>query len=391
MGGKKREKKERCNFARRVQGENVRRMLIASVSFFVLFLVSSIGLRIQTAVQINSSILWIYLILTEAYAGVYIWISYQWLSSKRKWDMRMELHLFWTIFLALMLALSFILSNTFFTLCVFWVMTAVLAVVPLWSNKEFFISQGIQLTAILFLIFYQNLTLESVVYLIANQLMCCIISRQGYYNFQQRAADATAIDTAKVLSETDPMTNLLNRRGLEHSLSQVWPGCVRSNLTVAVIMIDIDNFKKYNDRFGHLEGDSCIRRVTAEIHKGICDKADFAARVGGEEFVVCLPGIQKSEALKWAERLKKNVEGLNIPQAQDNFLPMVSVSIGVAWGYAKEQVDFYQMQKKADEALYQAKKSGRACIYLDGECHAKTRDLVGLATSYLERGFRFLG
>lgn len=389
--GQEREKKGRFVYTRRVQKENVRRMLIASVCFFILFFVNSLVLQIQTAGAIKPYIMAPFMVLAELYAGVYILRSYRWLSRRKKWDMRLQLYLFWLIFVTLMLAASFMSERTFFKLSVYWIMTAVLASVPLWNNKEFLVSQGIQIAALLFLIVYQKLGVETVIYLSANQLMCCVISRQGYYNFLQRAADATAIDTAKTLSETDPMTNLLNRRGLERSLERVWTGCVRNNRKVAVIMIDIDNFKKYNDHFGHLEGDTCIRRVTAEIHKMTGRKSDLAARVGGEEFVVCLPGMEKGEALNWAIKLKENVESLNIPQAEENFLPFVSVSVGVVCGYARRSADFEQMRKKADEALYEAKESGRACVYMDGECHARTRVAGNIRQYYMERGFRSLG
>lgn len=390
MEAQEREKKRRSGFARRVQRENVRRMLIASVSFFILFFVSSIALRVQAG-EINPYMIWIFMIMAEVYAGGYLWVSYRWLSGRKKWNMQMELRLFWIIFAVLMLVEAFMSDNTFFTLAVYWMMTAVLAIAPLWNNKEFLVSQGIQIAAIVCLICYQKPGMETVAYLSANQLMCCIISRQSFYNFRQRVADATAIDTAKTLSEMDPMTNLLNRRGLERSLERIWPGYVRNNRKVAVMMIDIDNFKKYNDHFGHLEGDSCIRQVTEEINKIIRRKSDFAARVGGEEFVVCLSEIEKSEALKWAVRLKENVESLNILQAEDNFLPVVSVSIGIAWGYARKDLDFAQMQKKADEALYEAKENGRACVYLEGKCYAKTKRIGNIKQYYAERGFRSLG
>lgn len=390
MKTQEREKNGRLGVERRIQRENVRRMLMASVSFFILFFVNFIILQIQ-AEKINSYIIWIFTIMAEVYAGGYLLVAYRWLSNRKKWNVQMELRLFWIIYATLMLVETFMWKNTFSTLVVYWLMTAVLAIVPLWNNKEFLVNQGIQIAVIVCLICYQKLDIEAVTYLLANQLLCCIISRQSYYNFCQRVADATAIDTAKTLSEMDPMTNLLNRRGLERSLERIWPGTVRNNRQIAVMMIDIDNFKKYNDHFGHLEGDSCIRQVAEEIHKITRRKSGFAARVGGEEFVVCLSEIEKSEALKWAVRLKENVENLNILQAEDNFLPVVSVSIGVAWEYAKKDVDFAWMQKRADEALYQAKESGRACVYLEGKCYAKTQRLGNRKQYYAERGFRSLG
>lgn len=155
-------------------------------------------------------------------------------------------------------------------------------------------------------------------------------------------------------------------------------------------MIDIDNFKKYNDCFGHLEGDNCIRKVAGEIHNMTKKKSELAARVGGEEFVICIPDVDKAQALNWAMKLKENVEKLCIQQADNNFLPIVSISVGVAWGYARKSGSFFQMQEQADEALYRAKESGRACVYMEENCYAKTR-AMGKIHTYYEDAFRSLG
>ena len=281
-------------------------------------------------------------------------------------------------------------GDTFFKLVVYWIMTAVLAIGPLYNNREFLTSLAVQIVALVVLIICQKLGMQTIIYLAANQLMCGIISRQGYYNFLRRAEDAEAIDTAKNLSETDPMTKLLNRRGLERRIERMWNICLRANKKVAVIMIDIDNFKKYNDSFGHLEGDNCIRKVSEQIHNMIRKKSELAARVGGEEFVIFLPDMDKAQALNWAIKLKENVEKLCIQQADSNFLPIVSISVGVTWGYARKNGSFAQMQEQADEALYGAKKSGRACVYMEENCYAKTRTTGKIQGSY-EKAFRSLG
>lgn len=366
-------------------------MLITSVCFFIFFFVGTIALNLQNRQETARYINWIYLVVAEIYTVAFAGVSYRWFQDKYKWDMKLELYLFWLIYVVFMLAASFILNEVFSSLAVYWIMTAVLAIVPLWNQKEFLVSQMIQIAAIICLVVYRELGVETVSYLAANQLMCCIVSRQGYYNFLQRAADATMIDTAKTLSETDPMTKLLNRRGLEHNLKQIWPGYMNSNRQVAVMMIDIDNFKKYNDHFGHLEGDTCICRVTAEIRKMTRKGLDFAARVGGEEFVVCLTDMNREEALKWAVRLKENIEELKISQAENNFLPVVSVSIGITWECVRNNIEFAHMQKRADEALYGAKKSGRACVYMEGRCHAKTGISGHRFENYIGRGFRSFG
>ena len=155
-------------------------------------------------------------------------------------------------------------------------------------------------------------------------------------------------------------------------------------------MIDIDNFKKYNDSFGHLEGDNCIRKVSEQIHNMVRRKSELAARVGGEEFVIFLPDMDKAQVLNWAIKLKENVEKLCIQQADSNFLPIVSIRVGVTWGYARKNGSFAQMQEQADEALYGAKKGGRACVYMEENCYAKTRT-TGKIQGYYEKAFRSLG
>ena len=100
--------------------------------------------------------------------------------------------------------------------------------------------------------------------------------------------------------------------------------------------------------------------------------------------------MDKAQVLNWAIKLKENVEKLCIQQADSNFLPIVSISVGVTWGYARKNGSFAQMQEQADEALYGAKKSGRACVYMEENCYAKTRT-TGKIQGYYEKAFRSLG
>lgn len=386
----KRKKTTRSMYWKRVQRENVRRMLLTSVCFCVLFLLCAIVLRINSEQIINAKILWVLLVLEEAYAMTFGWRAYRWLSGERRGNIQLEVSGFWIIFETVLIVGALVAGDTFFKLVVYWIMTAVLAIGPLYNNREFLTSLAVQIVALVVLIICQKLGMQTIIYLAANQLMCGIISRQGYYNFLRRAEDAEAIDTAKNLSETDPMTKLLNRRGLERRIERMWNICLRANKKVAVIMIDIDNFKKYNDSFGHLEGDNCIRKVSEQIHNMIRKKSELAARVGGEEFVIFLPDMDKAQALNWAIKLKENVEKLCIQQADSNFLPIVSISVGVTWGYARKNGSFAQMQEQADEALYGAKKSGRACVYMEENCYAKTRTTGKIQGSY-EKAFRSLG
>lgn len=386
-----REKQERPGFARRMQRENVRRMLIASVGLFVLFFIAAVLLQTQAVVAVESHIIRIAMALGVLYAGVYIWYSYRWLSDKKKCSARIQINLFWLMYAVLLVSVSFVSDSMFFALGICWVMTAVLAIVPLWNPTEFFVGLVIQIAAISCLVIKCEFGIEVILYLLANQLLCGIISRQSYDSFLQRAENEAEIAVAKNLSETDAMTSLLNRRGLRYSMEDIWPACIEDKMQAAVMMIDIDNFKKYNDYFGHLEGDNCIQNVAAEISRKLRSMEGIAARVGGEEFLVCLTGVEKEDALEWAVELKESIEALNIPQAADNFLSMVSVSIGIAWGYEGDYMSFKEMWKNADESLYAAKKSGRACICFDNKCYAKTQRENNRCQRYLEKGLRSWG
>lgn len=390
MEEQKRKRKPHSMYGRWVLRENVRRMLFTSVCFCVLFVLCAVLLKINNDRIVNARIVWVLLVLEEVYAVVFGWRAYRWLYGGKRWNIQLEVSCFWLIFETVLIVGALAAGDTFYKLVVYWIMTAVLAIGPLYNSREFLASLAVQIAALVVLIVCQRLGIQTIIYLAANQLLCGVISRQGYYNFLRRAEDAEAIDTAKILSETDPMTKLFNRRGLERRIERMWNICVRSNKKVAVIMIDIDNFKKYNDCFGHLEGDNCIRKVAGEIHNMTKKKSELAARVGGEEFVICIPDVDKAQALNWAMMLKENVEKLCIQQADNNFLPIVSISVGVAWGYARKSGSFFQMQEQADEALYRAKESGRACVYMEENCYAKTR-AMGKIHTYYEDAFRSLG
>ncbi|MEG1291245.1 MAG: diguanylate cyclase, partial [Lachnospiraceae bacterium] len=233
--------RKRLNLERRIKWENVRRMLFTSVCFFILFFVAAGVVQIQKLHPIKPLFIWCAALLVETYAVIYGLISYLGLSKIKEIEMKKVLYLFWGTFLVLMAGFSFLVLDHFISLLIYLVASVILALVPLWNRQEFLVLFGMQIFVAAVLAYSKDLCLEEIVYLWANQLLCGIISRQGYYNFQQRMLDATRIDTAKLLSETDPMTQMLNRRGMEGVLNRIWPICEEKHTKVAVLMIDIDN------------------------------------------------------------------------------------------------------------------------------------------------------
>ena len=157
-------------------------------------------------------------------------------------------------------------------------------------------------------------------------------------------------------SRTDPLTSLGNRLSLREDLEVLRDRAERYGHRYAVVLCDVDHFKAYNDRYGHLAGDDVLRRVAATISSSL-RAGDSAYRYGGEEFLMILPEQRTEAALATADRLRRAVEDLGIPHAGGTPLGVVTISGGVATSGGVEDAD--ALLKAADTALYAAKKAGR--------------------------------
>ena len=163
----------------------------------------------------------------------------------------------------------------------------------------------------------------------------------------------------KKLSHFDKLTNIANRRHFDEYLSDEWERSKRSNAAMALLFIDIDFFKLYNDSLGHQQGDECLQKI-AHCLKGLMSRpADLVARYGGEEFVVVLPNTDNKGALKVAKNLKQSIEDLKIEHPSNATHPYVTISVGVASLVATQEIDKKALISAADKALYCAKQKGR--------------------------------
>lgn len=165
-----------------------------------------------------------------------------------------------------------------------------------------------------------------------------------------------ATEHFRELSNTDPLTNLYNRRFLAEILENELQRARRLHSIISLLIVDIDHFKKVNDIYGHQMGDKVLVSVAETFREGL-RTYDIASRYGGEEFVLVLPGTPLTGGLEVAERLRKAVQSLKFPIPMD--MVVITVSVGVAM-FPAEQVDgFDSLFNRADEALYRAKQSGR--------------------------------
>ena len=161
------------------------------------------------------------------------------------------------------------------------------------------------------------------------------------------------------LSERDPLTGLYNRRVFERRADAAWRLCIRIGQPLAVIMIDVDHFKAFNDHYGHQAGDDCLRRVAAVIGDQARRPGDVTARYGGEEFIVLLSQTDRAGVARVAEAIRAGVYGLEIPHQDSLYDKVVTISLGFAWGVPQRGTEYPWFIKLADEALYASKADGR--------------------------------
>lgn len=174
---------------------------------------------------------------------------------------------------------------------------------------------------------------------------------------------AAANKQLEILSNTDGLTNIGNRRVFDLTLEAEWNRGKRTNSPLALVMLDIDHFKEFNDHYGHLAGDDCLKTLASTLALVAQRSGELVARYGGEEFVVLLPNIDLNTALDAAKHIQELIHSLAIPHANTD-LGVVTVSIGVAYLQPTNQQSATELICQADEALYLAKSAGRNCIKL---------------------------
>jgi diguanylate cyclase (GGDEF)-like protein len=167
-----------------------------------------------------------------------------------------------------------------------------------------------------------------------------------------------AEETLARLAWLDGLTGVANRRSFDAALETEWLRGVRDGSVLALLLIDVDNFKAYNDRYGHVGGDKILIAVARTIRAKIFRDADLAARYGGEEFAVILPATPAQGALEVAERIRTAIAELGEPHS-GSAAQVVTVSIGVAALTPSTFVDMMTLVSSADQALYAAKSNGR--------------------------------
>lgn len=174
-------------------------------------------------------------------------------------------------------------------------------------------------------------------------------------------------DELERLSFLDGLTGLANRRYFDRMFEKAWRGGMRELYPLSLVMLDVDFFKRYNDHYGHQQGDACLKEIARSISFVTARPQDLASRYGGEEFVLLFPRTDNLAARHLTTRILEKIRALELPHGRSDCAETVTVSAGIATVVPSPELDMSALLKAADQALYRAKSQGRDCwVSADG-------------------------
>ncbi|MBB5018527.1 diguanylate cyclase (GGDEF)-like protein [Chitinivorax tropicus] len=219
-----------------------------------------------------------------------------------------------------------------------------------------------------------ELTATMVISLMANYQMEFEARREYLRNLRETLrTSALAAENAALskIATLDALTGLASRRQFDTQLQLIWQQAEQLNRPMSLIFIDVDHFKRFNDHYGHPEGDRCLMQIGEVIRSSLQRHTDLAARYGGEEFVVLLKECAPEDALIVARRIRQAMQNRAIPHADSPTAQIVTLSLGIAGGMPSEFNTAATLIEAADDALYQAKSHGRNRVVTFNKAHLK--------------------
>ncbi|MDJ0557469.1 MAG: diguanylate cyclase [Microcoleaceae cyanobacterium MO_207.B10] len=205
------------------------------------------------------------------------------------------------------------------------------------------------------------------------------LTKQNLALQKTEAALIMANQQLEKISRIDGLTGIANRRHFDEYLDKEWRRLTRTKSPLTLILCDVDYFKQYNDNYGHLAGDDCLREIAKTINKTLKRSADLVARYGGEEFAIILPNTPSENAEKLAELIRRAIYQLQIDHSTSKVSKYITISMGIASVIPAQTELPESLIAKADDALYQAKQQGRdRIVFFDRDinvfccCHQNT-------------------
>ncbi|WP_326975277.1 GGDEF domain-containing protein [Caproicibacter sp. BJN0012] len=279
---------------------------------------------------------------------------------------RAGMTIFIGISMAILLMLPAVAIGEIFTVCFSILCTAIFMICSLSFVLSGRASKGLFIVTIIIVASQFILTqkdLELLLILMVVNIGTFFAARLTSLRFIQSVTqEIETVHALKVKANTDNLTRLLNRNGLEQAINTAWALYQRDQKSIGVLLVDIDFFKRFNDILGHVEGDKILKQVADKMRECFKRKTDIISRIGGEEFVILLPDIRDDDVVEMARDLLSAVTSLGIKVTTGLTCSFLTVSIGIAMGIPQSNDSFIDFYKCADEALYHAKGNGRNCI-----------------------------
>lgn len=355
--GFQRKKTERQKLS--LERYNVQRMVFVPLFLAVLAIGSLIFMRRSDAVMLSQKIS----IATAFYAVVSVAFSVFFVQLLKRKSRKSELWLFQMLYIiantSFLTYISYAVFQETGSMAVYVIAVLIGSCSFLYQYSEYMICAGIECLMPLMLYLEEKLTLQQFVFLAAVHLAAGFVVIELCHCYKKAEQYRRKYVQEVKAAETDPLTKVNNRRGMMRRVMSVWPALEQANRAVAVMVIDIDHFKKYNDKFGHPAGDGCLCRVADVIKRTVNGTPALVARIGGEEFLVFVHGINSEEAYSLAEQIRRNVEDMAMPHSEEAKYRYVTVSIGVATDRCSSEISFGGLYRRGDRDLYKAKNSGR--------------------------------
>ena len=356
---------------KRIAETNCRRILSISPILFVLYIVNIILLTIHNKAQylpLSITITVALIVYTLFFDILVYWIMFlnQIDNSEEIWKFKLIHRVFWPIWFVAMVIVSCIQIDNGYIGVTLVLTFIIYSLLPLYNLAEFSANLVFTIAVMIIMVLYDHN--QEIAYVSTKMEILNFVAMQIIGFVAQRMQLMLWMSREYLYMEAfvDPLTQLLNRRGGD-AVFQKERQAYANETEIGIIMFDIDYFKRYNDTFGHGEGDICLRTVGDAIRENMKERTKLMIRHGGEEFVTILFQTNEKELLQCAEKLRKAVFEKHMKAPTDEVAEYVTISIGAAMEKIQDEDFRYEkLLSAADEALYKAKQSGKNCVVYAG-------------------------